>query len=81
MNNVGIFILYYLKCYLYIVASPWSGVRTIIGNIDQPVSLSNNNTLHKVVVILGCKIDYGCNPGTSIPTKLASSDEQAGAYS
>ena len=63
---MGIFSSYDLQCYR---------------NIDQPVSLSNNNTLHKVAVILGCKIDYGCNPGTSIPTKLASSDEQAGAYS
>jgi hypothetical protein len=45
-------------------------------NTDLAISLSNNNTQHRAVVILVCKIDYGCNPGASIPIKLGLIGEQ-----
>jgi hypothetical protein len=43
----------------------WNGVRSVNGNNDQRLGLSNNNTPHRMVGLLGYKIEYGGKAGAS----------------
>jgi Carboxypeptidase regulatory-like domain len=65
-----------------IAAGSWTGARSVNGNNDLPLSLSNNNTPHRLVGILGYKIEYGKNnSGASTSINLGYIGEQTGAFS
>lgn len=64
-----------------IAAGSWTGARSVNGNNDLPLSVSNNNTPHRVVGILGYKINYGKNAGGSTTINLGYIGEQSGAFS
>lgn len=42
-----------------VASGSWTGARSINGNNDLQVSNSNNNTPHRLVGVLGYKIEYG----------------------
>lgn len=42
-----------------IASGSWTGARSINGNNDLQVSNSNNNTPHRLVGVIGYKIEYG----------------------
>jgi len=64
-----------------IASGSWTGARSVNGNNDLPLSLSTNNTPHRLVGVLGYKIEYGKNPGAATSINLGYIGEQAGAYS
>lgn len=64
-----------------IASGSWTGARSVNGNNDLPLALSSNNTPHRLVGILGYKIEYGKNPGAATSINLGYIGEQAGAYS
>ena len=64
-----------------IASGSWTGARSINGNNDLPLSLSSNNTPHRIVGILGYKIEYGNNIGAATSINLGYIGEQAGPYS
>ncbi len=64
-----------------IASGSWTGARSINGNNDLALSISNNNTPHRVVAVLGYKIDYGKNVGASTSINIGYIGEQAGAFS
>ena len=64
-----------------IAAGSWTGARSVNGNNDLPVSISNNNTPQRIVGILGYKIEYGKTFGGSTSFNLGYIGEKAGAYS
>ncbi|KIA87112.1 TonB-dependent receptor [Flavobacterium sp. AED] len=64
-----------------IASGSWTGARSVNGNNDLPLSLSSNNTPHRIVGILGYKIEYGNNLGAATSVNLGYIGEQAGAYS
>ncbi|MGO4817330.1 carboxypeptidase regulatory-like domain-containing protein [Flavobacterium sp. W22_SRS_FP1] len=64
-----------------IASGSWTGARSVNGNNDLPVSLSNNNTPHRLVGILGYKIEYGNKSGAATSINLGYIGEQAGAFS
>jgi hypothetical protein len=59
----------------------WNGVRSINGNNDQKLGLSNNNTPHRMVGILGYKIEYGDKTGASTSINLGYIGEQGSSFS
>nr|WP_309756833.1 carboxypeptidase regulatory-like domain-containing protein [Flavobacterium sp.] len=59
----------------------WNGVRSINGNNDQQLSLSNNNTPHRMVGILGYKIQYGGKFGAATSINLGYIGEQSSSFS
>jgi uncharacterized membrane protein len=64
-----------------IASGSWTGARSVNGNNDLPVSLSNNNTPHRLVGLVGYKIEYGKTPGAATSINLGYIGEQSGAYS
>lgn len=64
-----------------IASGSWTGARSINGNNDLSLALSNNNTPHRIVGILGYKIEYGKNVGASTSINLGYIGEQAGPFS
>jgi Carboxypeptidase regulatory-like domain len=64
-----------------IAAGSWTGARSINGNNDLPLALSSNNTPHRIVGILGYKIEYGNNIGAATSINLGYIGEQAGPFS
>jgi Carboxypeptidase regulatory-like domain len=64
-----------------IAAGSWTGARSVNGNNDLALSLSNNNTPHRVVGVLGYKIEYGKNAGAATSINFGYIGEQAGAFS
>lgn len=64
-----------------IASGSWTGARSVNGNNDLPLALSTNNTPHRLVGVLGYKIEYGKNPGAATSINLGYIGEQAGAYS
>lgn len=64
-----------------IAAGSWTGARSVNGNNDLPLALSNNNTPHRLVGLLGYKIEYGKNVGASTSINLGYIGEQAGPFS
>ena len=61
-------------------AGSFTGVRSINGNNDQKLSLSNNNTPHRMVGILGYKITYGDKAGASTSINLGYIGEQGSSF-
>ena len=59
----------------------WNGVRSINGNNDQVLGLSNNNTPHRMVGILGYKIQYGGKFGGATSINLGYIGEQSSSFS
>ena len=59
----------------------WNGVRSINGNNDQRLGLSNNNTPHRMVGILGYKIQYGGKFGAATSINLGYIGEQSSSFS
>ncbi|MBC5862133.1 carboxypeptidase regulatory-like domain-containing protein [Flavobacterium sp. K77] len=59
----------------------WTGVRSINGNNDQKLGLSNNNTPHRMVGILGYKIQYGNKLGAATSINLGYIGEQSSSFS
>jgi len=65
-----------------IASGSWTGARSVNGNNSLPLSLSNNNTPHRIVGILGYKIEYGKeNAGASTSINLGYIGEQASPFS
>ena len=64
-----------------IASGSWTGARSVNGNNDLSLALSNNNTPHRIVGILGYKIEYGKNVGASTSINLGYIGEQAGPFS
>ena len=64
-----------------VASGSWTGARSINGNNDLSLALSNNNTPHRIVGILGYKIEYGKNVGASTSINLGYIGEQAGPFS
>ncbi|MBB1194176.1 carboxypeptidase regulatory-like domain-containing protein [Flavobacterium sp. SOK18b] len=59
----------------------WNSVRSINGNNDQKLGLSNNNTPHRMVGILGYKIEYGNKTGAATSINLGYIGEQSSSFS
>lgn len=64
-----------------IAAGSWTGARSVNGNNDLDRSISNNNTPHRIVGILGYKIEYGKNIGAATSINLGYIGEQASPFS
>ena len=64
-----------------IASGSWTGARSVNGNNNLPLALSNNNTPHRLVGILGYKIEYGKNVGAATSINLGYIGEQAGPFS
>ncbi|MGO4905417.1 carboxypeptidase regulatory-like domain-containing protein [Flavobacterium sp. W20_MBD1_R3] len=64
-----------------IASGSWTGARSVNGNNDLPLALSNNNTPHRLVGILGYKIEYGKNVGAATSINLGYIGEQSGPFS
>jgi hypothetical protein len=58
----------------------WNGVRSVNGNNDQVLGLSNNNTPHRMVGILGYKIEYGNKTGAATSINLGYIGEQSSSF-
>jgi hypothetical protein len=58
----------------------WNGVRSVNGNNDQRLGLSNNNTPNRMVGILGYKIEYGGKAGASTSINLGYIGEQSSSF-
>lgn len=59
-------------------AGSWTGARSVNGNNDLPLTLSNNNTPNRIVGIVGYKINYGGTYGGATSINLGYIGEQAG---
>ena len=59
----------------------WIGARSVNGNNNLPLSISNNNTPDRLVGILGYKIDYGKNFGGSTSISLGYIGEKTAPFS
>jgi hypothetical protein len=59
----------------------FTGTKTVNGNNDQRLGISNNNTPNRFVGILGYKIDYGTKYGGATSISLGYIGEQANPYS
>jgi hypothetical protein len=64
-----------------IASGSWTGARSVNGNNDLELSLSNNNTPHRYVGIIGYKINYGKEYGGATSINLGYIGEQAGPFS
>lgn len=64
-----------------IAAGSWTGARSVNGNNDLNVTTSNNNTPHRIVGILGYKIEYGKNIGGATSINFGYIGEQASPFS
>ncbi|WP_136667298.1 TonB-dependent receptor [Flavobacterium sp. H122] len=63
-----------------IASGSWTGARSVLGNNDLSVSLSNNNTPHRLVGVLGYKIDYGKTYGGSTSINLGYIGEKTSPF-
>ncbi|NHM02695.1 TonB-dependent receptor [Flavobacterium difficile] len=63
-----------------IAAGSWTGARSVLGNNNLDLSNSNNNTPHRIVGLLGYKLNYGKNYGGSTSVNIGYIGEQAGAF-
>jgi hypothetical protein len=64
-----------------IAAGSWNGARSVLGNNDLPLSFSDNDNPHRIVGILGYKIEYGKNFGGATSINLGYVGEQRGRFS
>lgn len=59
----------------------WTGARSVYGNNNLALSISNNNTPDRLVGILGYKIDYGKKLGGSTSISLGYIGEKTNPFS
>ena len=67
-----------------IASGSWSGAfgaRSVNGNNNLPLSISNNNTPHRIVGLLGYKIEYGKTAGAATSITLGYIGEQTSPFS
>lgn len=64
-----------------IASGSWTGARSVNGNNDLAMSASNNDTPHRLVGILGYKIEYGDKLGAATSINLGYIGEQASTFS
>ena len=64
-----------------IAAGSFTGARSVNGNNNLPLSLSNNNTPHRIVGLIGYKFEYGQKAGFATSINLGYIGEQSGAFS
>lgn len=64
-----------------VASGSWTGVRSVNGNNDQKLGLSNNNTPNRMVGILGYKIQYGDKNGAATSINLGYIGEQTNSFS
>jgi hypothetical protein len=62
-------------------AGSWTNARSINGNNDLSLSTADNATPHRIVGVLGYKINYGKKYGGSTSFNLGYIGEQAGGFS
>ena len=62
-------------------AASWTSGRSVNGNNNLPLSVSNNNTPNRVVGVLGYKIEYGKTAGAATSINLGYIGEQTGVFS
>ncbi|MEO8235463.1 MAG: carboxypeptidase regulatory-like domain-containing protein [Flavobacterium sp.] len=62
-------------------AATFSSIRSVNGNNNASLSASNNNTPHRVVGIIGYKIEYGKTLGAATSINLGYIGEQSGPFS
>jgi hypothetical protein len=58
----------------------WQQARSVNGNNDLPLGLSNNNTPHRYVGIVGYKIEYGGKAGAATSINLGYIGEQGSPF-
>jgi Carboxypeptidase regulatory-like domain len=61
-------------------SASYSALRSVNGNNDVKLSNSNNYTPHRVIGLLGYKLDYGKKFGGSTSINLGYIGEQSGAF-
>lgn len=59
----------------------WTGARSVNGNNDLEVSLSNNNTPNRLVGVIGYRLEYGKGLGGATSINLGYIGEQASPFS
>nr|WP_315141413.1 carboxypeptidase regulatory-like domain-containing protein [uncultured Flavobacterium sp.] len=64
-----------------IASGSWTGARSVNGNNDLDLSISNNNTPHRLVGVIGYKIQYGKDLGAATSINLGYIGEQASPFS
>jgi Carboxypeptidase regulatory-like domain len=64
-----------------IASGSFYGARSVNGNNNLPLSISNNNTPHRLVGLLGYKLEYGKKAGFATSVTLGYIGEQAGTFS
>jgi hypothetical protein len=64
-----------------IASGSWTGAKSVNGNNDLETSLSNNNTPHRLVGVVGYKIEYGKGFGGATSINLGYIGEQSGPIS
>ena len=62
-------------------SSSWSSGRSVNGNNNLPLSISNNNTPHRIVGLLGYKIEYGRKAGAATSISLGYIGETTNPFS
>ena len=64
-----------------IAAGSFTGARSVNGNNNLPLSISNNNTPHRIVGLIGYKFEYGQKAGFATSINFGYIGEQSGAFS
>ncbi len=64
-----------------IASGSWTGANSVNGNNDLRLSLSNNDIPHRIVGILGYKIEYGDDFGGATSINIGYVGEQSGRFS
>jgi hypothetical protein len=63
-----------------IASGSWTGARSVLGNNNLDLSNSNNNTPHRIVGLLGYKLNYGSKYGGSTSFNIGYVGEKASPY-
>jgi hypothetical protein len=63
-----------------IASGSWTGARSVLGNNNLDLSNSNNNTPHRIVGLLGYKLNYGNKYGGSTSFNIGYIGEKASPY-
>lgn len=64
-----------------IATGSWTGARSVNGNNDLNLATGNNNTPHRIVGVLGYKIEYGKKAGAATSINFGYIGEQSGTMS
>ena len=63
-----------------IASGSWTGSRSVLGNNNLDLSNSNNNTPHRIVGLLGYKLNYGKKYGGSTSFNIGYIGEKASPF-